>query len=389
MANLLEEFTADLNRHFFLKEFSFDKNKFRAACNSEFELADHVIALPDAMLVFQLKERASNASADVSAVCKWFRRKVLDVGCGQLADSLGFLRTQPHIVVQNQRGHSHDLATLRETIIPIIVYSSGPVLPSMVHARKHHVSRRAGFVHLIHIRDYYHLCRTLALPTELIGFFQFRETLLLANPEHHWHEEQIAAQFIADTDEPLGNDRVRTILQAAAGDITSFDITPILGRLGDKITYLIGSNDALDYYKILGEFTRMNRAQMRGVKELLTWTLEKAGGEQTEIPARMKSSTGTGFVFFPVPRHAFNLRLNALRNFATLMKYDFRLDRQIGVSVARDGEYVEISWLFMEHPWERDEAIEDALAANYPFREKPTPQVVYRYPTPSLEGGGG
>ena len=61
MSNLLEQFTAELNRHFFLKEFSFHKNKFRAACGSELEMADHVIALPDALFIFQLKERAKSA----------------------------------------------------------------------------------------------------------------------------------------------------------------------------------------------------------------------------------------------------------------------------------------------------------------------------------------
>jgi hypothetical protein len=58
MNNLLEQFTAELNRHFFLKEFSFHKNQFHAACGSQCELADHVIAIPEALLLFQLKERA-------------------------------------------------------------------------------------------------------------------------------------------------------------------------------------------------------------------------------------------------------------------------------------------------------------------------------------------
>ena len=201
MSNLLEQFTAELNRHFFLKEFSFHKNKFRAACGSEFELADHVIALPDALFIFQLKERAKNAPSDERLVETWFRQKVLNKGSGQLADSLRFFREQPRLLVQNQREHHLDLASsLRAKAIPILLYSSGPTLPQMIDANKHHVSRRAGFVHVMHIRDYYHLCHTGALPKELIAYFEFRQNLLLRNPHRYWNEAGLTAQFIAETE---------------------------------------------------------------------------------------------------------------------------------------------------------------------------------------------
>ena len=74
---------------------------------------------------------------------------------------------------------------------------------------------------------------------------------------------------------------------------------------------------------------------MRGFKELFTWAFENAGKE-VKLPARLDSlNTGTGFVIFPVAHGMFEKRLNALSNFSLLMKYDFRLKRQIGVSVAR------------------------------------------------------
>ena len=381
MNSLLEEFAAQLNSHFFLSEYSFDKNKFRAASGQELELAYHIIALPDALFVFQIKERAAGAAPDEASVEEWFRQKVLKNGCGQIADSLRFLKDQPSLLVENSRGHKHNLASLKRLVIPILLYSSGPTLPSGVQLKNHHLSRRAGFVHVLHIADYYHLCHTMALPSELISYFSFRQDVLLRNPGHRWEEARITAQFIAETQEPLANEEAREYLQKASDDISSFDLSPILRRFGERVTYLTGNGSDLDYYKILGEFSRLNRSEMRGFKRLLTWALDNAGSESVHIPARMQSlNTGTGFVVFPVHKDGFESRLTALNNFATAAKYDFRLERQIGLSVARDGEEVELDWIYIEHPWHHEPEIEEALAKSYPFRSKPDPRIEYRYP---------
>lgn len=90
MANLLEEFIAELNGHFFLRECSFAKNCLRDG-KRELEFADHVIALPDATFVFQMKERWSEASTDPIVVHERFQQTVVkktlwsDCGFVQLA----------------------------------------------------------------------------------------------------------------------------------------------------------------------------------------------------------------------------------------------------------------------------------------------------------------
>jgi hypothetical protein len=77
MSNLLEKFTAELSRNFFLAEYSFSKNQFLASCGHQCELADHVVALPDALFIFQLKERATNAATDQESIEAWFQHKVI------------------------------------------------------------------------------------------------------------------------------------------------------------------------------------------------------------------------------------------------------------------------------------------------------------------------
>ncbi len=380
---MLEAFTAEVNRFVFLREYSFAKNVFRAPGGQELELADHLIAHPDALFVFQLKERTQEASPDKDAVAKWFAQKVTKVGCGQIADSIRFLSEQPKLLVPNQRGYEHDLAADPRPVIPIILYSypSENPLPSTVESKRYHNSRRAGFVHILSFRNYCHLCQALALPSELIAYFSFRRTVFLQNPENQWSESQMAAQFIANTNEPLPQEEARLLLSKATDDTSSFDVGSLLREFGDKISHQEDGGGELDYYRILGEFSRLNRAEMRGFKQIFDWALEHAGAKQLQLPVRMQSTnTKTSFVIFPVPDGAFQMRLNALRNFATLAKYDFRAERQIGASVARDGEAIQIDWLFMEFPWQADSNVERSLERSYPFHARPKPKVTYRYP---------
>jgi hypothetical protein len=118
----------------------------------------------------------------------------------------------------------------------------------------------------MNVRDYRYLYEVLSLPRELIAYFDFRQNLLLRKPSMYWPEAKMAAQFVSETDEPLPEEEVREVLRAAAYDTTSFDIGPVLKRFGDKVTYLEGSGADLDYYRILAEFTRLDRADMRGFK---------------------------------------------------------------------------------------------------------------------------
>jgi hypothetical protein len=193
----------------------------------------------------------------------------------------------------------------------------------------------------------------------------------------------MTAQFIAETQERLTDQEVQRVLREATDDVSSFDVTPIFRRFGEKVTYLTGSGAKFDYYRILGEFSRLSRAEMRGFKRLLTWALGNAGGELQKL-ARMQSiNTGTGFVVFPAHEGAFGTRLNALNNFAAAAKYDSRLERQIGLSVARDGAEVELDWMYLDYPWRHEPEIEKALVKNYPFRPKPDPRTECSYPTSS------
>jgi hypothetical protein len=233
MTTRIEEFTAEIGRHVFLREFSFGKNTFRAACGSERELADHVIALPTETLVFQIKERDVGAASDERAIVNWFNKKVLKDGCGQLRDSEAFLRDQPQLRISNQRGDIFDLARRTSKVVKILLYSaSGAPVPKLVSSCRHKISSRAGFVHVLDIEDYYNLCRCLLAPRELSEFLAFRQQLLERTNGAPPDEAMIAAMFIVEASSPLQDAEARRILDAAIADNVSFDLGPLLSKYG-------------------------------------------------------------------------------------------------------------------------------------------------------------
>jgi hypothetical protein len=182
-----------------------------------------------------MKEGSSEASTDPTVVHEWFQQTVVKKGCGQIADSFSFLRNQPSLPITNQRGHVHDLASQAKPVIPIIVYSPGGTFIPAAHSKRHHLSKRAGFVHILPMNDYRDLCRTLVLPVELISYFSFRQHLL-STSEAVWREPELIAQFIGNTTTRLPSKEGERFVRDAVHDAASFEVGDILRRFGEKST---------------------------------------------------------------------------------------------------------------------------------------------------------
>ena len=389
MSSELEDLLAKVNRNVFLREYTFATNKFKSESGQEYELADHVVLLPGRILVFQVKERDESADHSDESIVKWFKREVLKKACKQLADTRTFLESEPNLVLPNQRGHMLDLAGPEAQVVQVALYASGQNRPPFLAQTSHRVSNRAGFVHILHVRDYYEMCRALSLPGEIGAYFPFREDYLLRNALRAYHEARIVAAFVeGDPTASLDDDAVRSMVADAVSDVRSFDLGDLLQKYGDKVEYAEAGGSGTDYYAILNEFARMNRVHRRAFRQLLDWASGKAGGDghSFEIPARMRvPGRDIGFVVFPVPKGAHDYRLNALHNYTLAMKHDWKLPRAIGVAVSRVGGKVEIDWAFVEFPWRDDPDMDRRLAANYPFRSTPEPRMDYRFRQRSQE----
>ncbi|MEZ5124920.1 MAG: hypothetical protein R2826_01540 [Thermoleophilia bacterium] len=381
MTTELETLLADLNGNVFLGEYTFAANQFRSATRQEYELADHVVLLPGAVLAFQAKERSPNADTSEDAVVKWFKREVEKSACRQLADTKHFFETEPDLSLPNRRGHVHDLSGPDAGIIQVALYSVAQDPPAYVKLKTHRLSTKAGFVHILSLDDYREVCRVLALPSEIAAYFAFRQDLLLRLKDWNHGEAALVAAFInEDASGRYDSNEMRRTIEDALHDNESFDVGKMLIEFGDRVFYVEGQGQGTEYYAILDEFMWMNRVQMRSFRKLRDWALEKAGGEDPEMPARMLvPARGTGFVVFPVPDGQFDKRITALKNYTMAAKYDCKLDRQIGVAVSRIGDEIEIDWMMANYPWEPDAEMDRRLEANYPFRPKPAERLDYRY----------
>jgi hypothetical protein len=372
---------ADLNGNVFLREYTFAANQFKSASNQEYELADHVVLLPEAILAFQAKERSPDASSSDDAMVKWFKREVEKNACRQLADTKQFFEAEPDLTVPNLRGHVHDLAGPDARIIQVALFSVDHDAPAYVRLKTHRVSMRAGFVHILSLHDYREVCRVPALPIEIAGYFAFRQDLLLRLKDWNHGEAALVAAFInEDTSGIYDADAVRRTIEDALRDNESLSVGKMLIEFGDRVFYVEDHGQATEYYAILDEFVWLNRVHMRAFRTLRDWALEKAGGEDPEMPRRMRvPGRETGFVVFPIPDGQFDNRITALKNLTMAAKYDWKLDRQIGLAVSRIGDEVEIDWMMAHYPREPDPELDRTLESNYPFRQEPVPKVDYRY----------
>ena len=84
-------------------------------------------------------------------------------------------------------------------------------------------------------------------------------------------------------------------------------------------------------------------------------------------PTRIVATNGCGFVFIPLQRAMFTYRQQALINLTIAAKYDLKLQRQVGISIAREGQEILIDFCFLNSKWEYDQELDENLTRNNPF----------------------
>ncbi len=184
MPNLLEGLTAELNKSVFYREFSFSKNEFVAVSPGEAkEFADHVVWIDDLLMIYQLKQREATDVADEEVERVWFKKRVLGDATRQVRDTLRFLQEHTIINITNERGHTLNVnsATIKH-VVKLVLYQPSPGLPADCRAVKHHVSKTAGFIHVLSWDDYLDMCQTLITPAEVAEYFDFRQDVLTKWP---------------------------------------------------------------------------------------------------------------------------------------------------------------------------------------------------------------
>ena len=111
--------------------------------------------------------------------------------------------------------------------------------------------------------------------------------------------------------------------------------------------------------------------ELREFKLRFAMAMEHARADKFVLPYRFTVlRTGCGFVVIPLTKEFLPARRNGLQNLTLAHKYEQKLPRCLGVSIAYHSEEdISAEWCYAEFPWEKDDEAEQLLAENDPFRK--------------------
>ena len=369
----LNDYISKLHGHLFWKEFSFDRNNFNPKPACQYEFADQVVWLNDTIFLYQIKERNSKGNTDEIAEEKWFINKILKKAKRQIKDTMDFIKKFDIINIENQQGHKFNVKNWHfHTIHKVILFYSNDKLPPHFKIKTHYISKKSGFIHLFSADKYLDICNTLITPFEINEYLIFREKVLTiyTKQKDTISEKALLGQFLkGDTDKaPLL--KYEKYIDLFHNDFKDFDISFLFRRFRDQMD-LITYNDKNDYYKILINFAKLKRNDLREIKKIITFCIQEYDEQKGGIPYRiMIPRLQIGFVFFAVPENHYDKRRIALLNFTYAAKYSHKLDKYIGMSISKDisnPKYYLFEWCYIEEPWSKDDEIEKKLSECNPF----------------------
>lgn len=378
--NLLEDFVAQLNANVFFAEFAFSATELRVPdTGQQVELADHLVLLGDVGLLFQLKERDAAASQEPGALEAWFANKVRKQAVKQLRATRAMLDAFRGHLLRNQRGHEVpvQLHADAQTVAVVIYRSPADVV---FRADRYCDSRSAGFVHILRDVDYFGVCQYLVTPAEVIEYLDFRRRALTGRDpsDPTISEAALVGQFIGGDLAAPPAKKYEHVLRAFRDDLDEWDISFLTANLGSRIAYREGDESETSHYRILAEFARLSRSELREFKKRLRLALEAVLHDRLELPYRLASPrTGCGFLILPVPSELHDSARQALHNYAIASKHEYQVERHVALSIIRRSPHVDIEWMYVHGPNGPNPELDALLARDYPFRrsvERPMPR---------------
>jgi len=364
-----EAYIAELNSNFFFKEFTFSSNTFKIDENGkELELADNVVWLDDLLMITQIKERNNTGDSNIE---NWFNNKVLRKAKRQIKDTISYFEIYKDISIQNEKGHILNVSEARKIEpIKLIIYSPGKLFPESLRFQKFYKSKDVGLIHLFHIEDYLWICKYLITPFEIREYLNFRMEIFLnhENLLNNFPEQYILGHYLETLDTSTINPKYIENLKNLVHNEEEFDISFIIENFKGKIRI---NEESLDYYAIIKELAKLNRADLREFKKRYLLAIEQSKKQEFTLPYRITSlNSKCGFVFVPLEFEQKDKWQNAIINYTEGHKYDQKLDKCIGMIVYHHPteKYFDVNWCFTHSEWTYNEEMEKLLKENYPFR---------------------
>ncbi|HXL86851.1 MAG TPA: hypothetical protein VN927_06550 [Gemmatimonadaceae bacterium] len=369
-SSLLQEFTTQQNENAFLRAFSFSTTQLPVDSSSEVELADRVIMMDEIGFIFQLMEREQKVASKAGDLEKWITNYVIRRGVKQIQNTRDLLKSYMGLSLVNNFGHRAFIAPRNpDLLVSVIVYRVPPKTRAF-RAARFKKNRNGGFVHILRDVDYFEIVHHFVTPAELTDYFGFRRDILI-----NWDpaatavsEAALIGQYLLEDYSSPPDERFESASRSRGGP-TACEFSFVLDSLASTIASQQGDYADTDCYDVLSELARMARYDLRALKQQVRLALEAVRGNRFELPYRIVSArTGAGFLVLPVTKEFRDRALGALRSLSLASKYELDLERQIGIGMWRNSEFVDIEWMYLNGRNLPDPDLDERLAHNYPFR---------------------
>ncbi|WP_061246916.1 hypothetical protein [Leptospira noguchii] len=363
-----EDFINKLNYNVFFREFSFANTEFKIDGVGESELADHLVIVDELCFLYQIKERNIKEMNSTDDLSKWFNNKIRNKAVGQIKKSLKNLELFKGRKLKNEKNHQVAIVPPSlDKVILIIIFK----LDQDFSASLGYFSSDFGFIHYINQKAYYDIYLYLITPAEIYDYFKFRESILVENEKYDDNsisEYSLLGQYLSGNVKVLPDVNSENFVKIFKDDLQSWDISFILKNLEDKI--ISPRDNVTDYYKIIAEFAKLNRAALREIKKRLRLALHSVIKDIFDKPYRVVvPSSDCGFLILPVQAQLKDSIVEGLLGHCIVSKYELNNKKHVGIGISKEGDFIDILWIFIESENRPDKEIDKKLKENYPFRE--------------------
>ena len=367
---LLQDFIARQHANVFARAFAVSTTQLPLPSDPQPELADRLLLTNDLGFIFQLCEREQKVITKTGDLEKWTASQVVRRGSRLIQNTRELLANYTALSLVNHFGHRLNVTPGDpESLVGVIVYRVPPRSRPFRVARFKRI-RNGTFVHILRDSDYFEICDHFVTPAELVDYFNFRRDMLLGwdPPTTAVSEMALIGQYLLEDFDSPPDQRLERAARARRSP-AACEFSFVLDSLAGKIATQEEDFADTDCYHILFELAQLGRYELRALSEQLRLALESVRADRFELPYRMASSkTGCGFVILPLTREFHDRGYDALAGLARASKQELDLQRQVGIGMWKDGEFVEIEWLFLSGPNSADASIDEQLAQSYPFR---------------------
>lgn len=369
-SSLLQDFTAQQNANVFLRAFSFPTTQVPLKGDEKITLADRVVVLDGTGCIFQLMERGRKAAAGAGDIEKWVSGYVVRRGLKQIQNTRDVLGRYLGLSLVNGFGHRALVSPGDPDLLVSIIIYRVPPRSRPFRAPRFKRSRTGAFVHIVRDIDYFSIAQHFVTPAELLDYLDFRRDILM-----NWDqgptpvsEAALVGQYLLEDYSSPPDDRFEGAARSRGGP-TACEFSFVLDSLAASIASQQDEHADTDCYRILAELARLERGELRALKQHVRLALEAVRANRFELPFRLISArNGCGFLILPVTREFHGRALDALTSLSEASKHELDLEKHVGVGMWRNSEFVDIEWLFLSGRNLPSDSLDGRLARSYPFR---------------------